>query len=340
MAQDAAELQLPSVSGWSVYLVKDASDPIVADFLDLKDPGSHLSREGSHFIVEGPEAIRLLLASRFVPWRHGLSTCLSLSWDCEVTQKVLLKASLLESLRPSLESADRKEACKALLLLCDAGLMERITCIPARHASAALALAERAERQRSGAATWKELLKPGPLRALALKQLDEESVGALFRVAAAFGVDVVLLDSSCGDPFHRRSVRVSMGQVLRVPCAMGSLEELLPQLLRDEDVDAVALCEDEDESCVYLDKLSTIHHRWVCLIGAEGNVDLMACCRHRVAIQKVAKGVSLGVAVASSIMLNGLAERDGRTPKVSVEEAFNRTLMEPMLPETGGERVM
>jgi len=36
--------------------------------------------------------------------------------------------------------------------------MERITCIPARHASAALALAERAERaerQRSGAATWK-----------------------------------------------------------------------------------------------------------------------------------------------------------------------------------------
>ena len=37
---------------------------------------------------------------------------------------------------------------------------------------------------------------------------------------------------------------------------------------------------------------------------------------------------------------NGLAERDGRTPKVSVEEAFNRTLMEPMLPETGGERVM
>lgn len=320
MAQDAAELQLPSVSGWSVYLVKDASDPIVADFLDLKDPGSHLSREGSHFIVEGPEAIRLLLASRFV------------------TQKVLLKPSLLESLRPSLESADRKEA--ALLLLCDAGLMERITCIPARHASAALALAERAERQRSGAATWKELLKPGPLRALALKQLDEESVGALFRVAAAFGVDVVLLDSSCGDPFHRRSVRVSMGHVLRVPCAMGSLEELLPQLLRDEDVDAVALCEDEDESCVYLDKLSTIHHRWVCLIGAEGNVDLMACCRHRVAIQKVAKGVSLGVAVASSIMLNGLAERDGRTPKVSVEEAFNRTLMEPMLPETGGERVM
>lgn len=265
--------------------------------------------------MEGPEAIRLLLASRFVPWRHGLSTCLSLSWDCEVTQKVLLKPSLLESLRPSLESADRKEA--ALLLLCDAGLMERITCIPARHASAALALAERAERQRSGAATWKELLKPGPLRALALKQLDEESVGALFRVAAAFGVDVVLLDSSCGDPFHRRSVRVSMGHVLRVPCAMGSLEELLPQLLRDEDVDAVALCEDEDESCVYLDKLSTIHHRWVCLIGAEGNVDLMACCRHRVAIQKVAKGVSLGVAVASSIMLNGLAERDGRTPKVS-----------------------
>ena len=44
--------------------------------------------------------------------------------------------------------------------------------------------------------------------------------GALFRNAAAFGVDAVLLDPHCADPLYRRSVRVSMGHVLQVPFAV------------------------------------------------------------------------------------------------------------------------
>lgn len=46
---------------------------------------------------------------------------------------------------------------------------------------------------------------------------DHENLGALFRNAAALGVEAVLLDPSCADPLYRRSVRVSMGHVLRVP---------------------------------------------------------------------------------------------------------------------------
>jgi tRNA G18 (ribose-2'-O)-methylase SpoU len=46
---------------------------------------------------------------------------------------------------------------------------------------------------------------------------DHENVGALFRNAAAFGVDAVLLDPTTADPLYRRSVRVSLGHVLRVP---------------------------------------------------------------------------------------------------------------------------
>ena len=49
---------------------------------------------------------------------------------------------------------------------------------------------------------------------------DFENLGALFRNAAAFGVDAVLLDPQCADPLYRRSVRVSMGHVLRVPFAV------------------------------------------------------------------------------------------------------------------------
>src|SRR5207248_8402371 len=48
---------------------------------------------------------------------------------------------------------------------------------------------------------------------------DHENLGALFRNAAAFGVDGVLLGAGCSDPLYRRSVRVSMGHVLAVPFA-------------------------------------------------------------------------------------------------------------------------
>jgi tRNA G18 (ribose-2'-O)-methylase SpoU len=46
---------------------------------------------------------------------------------------------------------------------------------------------------------------------------DHENLGGLFRNAAAFGVDAVLLDPRSADPLYRRSVRVSLGHVLRVP---------------------------------------------------------------------------------------------------------------------------
>ncbi len=48
---------------------------------------------------------------------------------------------------------------------------------------------------------------------------DHENLGALFRNAAALGVDGILLGAGCSDPLYRRSVRVSMGHVLRVPFA-------------------------------------------------------------------------------------------------------------------------
>src|SRR5262249_47365592 len=48
---------------------------------------------------------------------------------------------------------------------------------------------------------------------------DHENLGGLFRNAAALGVDAVLLGPGCADPLYRRSVRVSMGHVLRVPFA-------------------------------------------------------------------------------------------------------------------------
>ncbi len=46
---------------------------------------------------------------------------------------------------------------------------------------------------------------------------DTTNIGAIFRSAAALGIDAVLLTPDCCDPFNRRAVRVSMGSVFLVP---------------------------------------------------------------------------------------------------------------------------
>jgi tRNA G18 (ribose-2'-O)-methylase SpoU len=58
----------------------------------------------------------------------------------------------------------------------------------------------------------------GARRLLGLKGVgNPDNVGGLFRVAAAFGLDGVLLDPASGDPFYRKAIRTSMGAALHVP---------------------------------------------------------------------------------------------------------------------------
>ena len=62
-----------------------------------------------------------------------------------------------------------------------------------------------------------------------------DNMGALFRNAAAFGVDAIVLDRDCCDPLYRKAVRVSMGHTLSIPWAVTNhwiddLKELKTQL--------------------------------------------------------------------------------------------------------------
>lgn len=61
-----------------------------------------------------------------------------------------------------------------------------------------------------------------------------DNMGALFRNAAAFGVDAMVLDHSCCDPLYRKAIRVSMGHALTIPWAVSSnwIEDL--QLLKSQ----------------------------------------------------------------------------------------------------------
>ena len=66
----------------------------------------------------------------------------------------------------------------------------------------------------------------GARRVAYLEGLNEPSnVGAIFRVAAALGVDALLLSPDCADPWHRRAVRVCMGAVFSLPWARTDADE-------------------------------------------------------------------------------------------------------------------
>lgn len=64
-----------------------------------------------------------------------------------------------------------------------------------------------------------EILSSGRRVAVLENVMNPTNVGAIFRSAAALGMDGVLLTSGCTDPLYRRSARVSMGTVFQVPWA-------------------------------------------------------------------------------------------------------------------------
>lgn len=62
-----------------------------------------------------------------------------------------------------------------------------------------------------------EVLRDARLVAVLENITNHTNVGAIFRSAAALGVDAVLVTPACYDPLYRRAVRVSMGTVFQVP---------------------------------------------------------------------------------------------------------------------------
>ena len=99
--------------------------------------------------------------------------------------------------------------------------------------------------------------------------VDHTNVGALFRSAAALGIDAVLITPDCADPLYRRSVRVSMGTVFQVPWTRidpwpGGIE-----LLQDEEYVVAGMT--LGEGAITLDELVVEHHeKLVIILGSEG----------------------------------------------------------------------
>lgn len=95
---------------------------------------------------------------------------------------------------------------------------------------------------------------------------NHDNVGSIFRNAAAFEADCVLMDDTCCDPLYRKAIRVSVGATLKVPYFHGgSIDEIIAAL-GDADFNLLALSPSSSLS-VYD---ATKHGRQALLLGTEG----------------------------------------------------------------------
>ena len=137
---------------------------------------------------------------------------------------------------------------------------------------------------------------------------DDSNIGSLFRNAAGLGIDALILTRDCADPYSRKSVRVSMGAVFRIPHAYadalgaGGLE---PIKRAGFCCAALAL----GENSIPLNELRS--DKCALILGSEGNglkSDTLSQCAKRVVIPMFRGMDSLNVATAAAIAFYSLEQ--------------------------------
>lgn len=136
--------------------------------------------------------------------------------------------------------------------------------------------------------------------------VNPTNVGAIFRSAAALGIDAVLLTKGCSDPLYRRAARVSMGTVFQIPWTIleaAHWPERTMEGLRNMGYHTVAMALKEDSLRPDDEKLHQTE-KLAIILGTEGEglaADTIADCDDTVCIP-MAHGVdSLNVAAASAV---------------------------------------
>ena len=162
-----------------------------------------------------------------------------------------------------------------------------------------------------------ELLEGARTVAVLEDIVDHTNVGAMFRSAAALGVDAVLVTPRCADPLYRRSIRVSMGTVFQVPWTRLEAWPHAPhppgepapaagvELLHEAGFDVLALA--LTDQAVPLDEVDLGPDRKVAFVlGTEGHglqPSTLAAVDEHVIIPMAGGVDSLNVAAASAVVL-------------------------------------
>ena len=127
------------------------------------------------------------------------------------------------------------------------------------------------------------------------------NVGAIFRSAAALGMEAVVLTSACSDPLYRRSCRVSMGTVFQVPWTY--LPENWVQKLQSLGFKTAAMALDKRAISIEDPQLRA-EEKLAVVLGSEGDglaASTIASCDYTVMIPMYHGVDSLNVAAASAV---------------------------------------
>ncbi|RWA69914.1 RNA methyltransferase [Mesorhizobium sp.] len=170
--------------------IDDPQDPRVAAYLDIRERDL-VGRHG-RFVAEGKVVLDLLLSGG----RFAAESAL-----------------ILENRLAGLEGILRKAPPGLPVYVARGEVMDRIAGFHMHRGI--LAIGVRGTPQSAEA-----LLETLPASALAVVLVgisNHDNMGSIFRNAAAFGADAVLLDPTCCDPLYRKAIRVSVGAALKVP---------------------------------------------------------------------------------------------------------------------------
>ena len=143
--------------------------------------------------------------------------------------------------------------------------------------------------------------------------MNPTNVGAIFRSAAALGMDAVLLTHGCADPLYRRAIRVSMGTVFQIPWTyLPKSEEDTAQALHTLGFPCVAMAL-RDDSCEICDPRFAKLDKLAVILGTEGEGLRQETITHSDYTVKIpmTHGVdSLNVAAASAVAFWELSKRE------------------------------
>lgn len=263
--------------------VTSPTDPLVRDYVGLTDGARRMRHEqgAGFFIAEGDQVVRRAAAAGHPP------------------RSVLVSPQRL---------ADLSAGVAALACPFYVASYEVLEAVTGFHVHRGIL----ASFGRLPDRPLEQVLAPAR-RVLVLEALNNHTnLGAVFRSAAALGMDAVLLTRSCADPLYRRSIRVSMGEVFAVPYAFlddwpGALDDLRGRGFR-----VLALTPAADALPLSAVVLAS-GDRAALLLGAEGpGLTGEAMARsERVRIPMSAGVDSLNVAAAAAIGCWQVGRRPG-----------------------------
>jgi tRNA G18 (ribose-2'-O)-methylase SpoU len=157
-------------------------------------------------------------------------------------------------------------------------------------------------------AVLQALAAPGPRLVVVLEGVaNHDNVGGLFRNAACFGADAVLLDPTCADPLYRKAIRTSLGAALRVPFArLPGWPEGLERLHALGFTSLALTPHPRAEALVPGSPLPRLGDRRAVVLGTEGTgltEQALSGCHRWVRIPMAPGADSLNVATASGIAM-------------------------------------